>query len=308
MLFGKTTLGMRALLPFGLALHVGYVGSTTVAYIVVFWRKLGPGSAFFTATGLWIFSGLVFAPVVGWGFFALGLGGKAALNLLAVHFVYGLLLWAGSWLAFRQARSRPTPRMAMDFTQEWRFDERARAARSHGHAGVGGYGGRSGRAGVVLSASRRSTDPSVKVGHKGRQVKGQSKDDKCQRDVNRQQAGMGSGCAQVADLGADADLDHHRNQQRTRLGYHRSPARFASPGHHRRHYPDQREKPDQVGDAHVGVYPATAVLLTDEHPAGHRLNQDAKGNQACDSGDRLDRVRTRRFEGTRCAGGHGYSW
>jgi hypothetical protein len=102
--FGKGTLGARALPWVGLALHVGYVGGATVAYVVAFRSLLGARSAFLAAGALWILAGLVFAPVVGWGFFAVGLGVGAVLNVLAVHVAFAIALWSGSWLAFRTAR------------------------------------------------------------------------------------------------------------------------------------------------------------------------------------------------------------
>lgn len=101
-LFGAAALGMGALLPLGLLLHVGYVATATVIATVAFRRRLGPAVAFGTALTLWVLAGVSIMPYVGWGLFGLGLGGAAAANLLAIHLLYGAFLWAGFWLAFRQ--------------------------------------------------------------------------------------------------------------------------------------------------------------------------------------------------------------
>lgn len=106
-LFGKATLGMKGLLPVGLGLHVGYVATTSVIALLVFGRRLGAVAAVGSALVLWVVAGLTVLPYVGWGVFGLGLGAAAALNVLAVHAVYGAFLWAGSWAAFRSADMPP---------------------------------------------------------------------------------------------------------------------------------------------------------------------------------------------------------
>lgn len=92
---------MKGLLPVGLLLHVGYVTTATVIAAVVFRRRLGGAVALGTALVLWVLAGMTILPYVGWGLFGLGLGAKAALNVLAVHLLYAVFLWAGFWLAFR---------------------------------------------------------------------------------------------------------------------------------------------------------------------------------------------------------------
>jgi hypothetical protein len=105
-LFGKATLGM-ALLPVGLLLHVGYVTTSTVAASSVLRRPLGPVAAFAVAMGLWVVASVIIVPYVGWGVFGAGLGAAAVLSILAVHILYGVFLWAGSWLAFRGSAAEP---------------------------------------------------------------------------------------------------------------------------------------------------------------------------------------------------------
>lgn len=101
--FPKGSLGPHGLVWAGLGLHVAYVGGATVAYVAVLRARIGAVTALGWAVGLWVFAGLVFAPLVGWGFFAAGLGAGAAVNLLAIHLLYGVFLWAGARVAFRGA-------------------------------------------------------------------------------------------------------------------------------------------------------------------------------------------------------------
>lgn len=99
-LVGKGAIAPTVLLPVGLALHVAYVTAATVAWVVVFRRRLGPLSAFAAAVVLWLLAGLVFLPFVGWGLFGLGLGASAALFAAGVHLVFWVLLWAAGWVGF----------------------------------------------------------------------------------------------------------------------------------------------------------------------------------------------------------------
>jgi len=111
--FAKTvlpsgSLGDHGLLWVGLGLHVAYVTSATVAYVAVLRSRLGGVAAFGWALGLWVFAGVVFAPLVGWGLFASGTGAGGFVNLLAVHLAYGAFLWAGGWVAFRETAPAAT--------------------------------------------------------------------------------------------------------------------------------------------------------------------------------------------------------
>jgi hypothetical protein len=107
-LFGKATLGARGLLPVGLLLHVGYVATATALATVVF-RRRGLLAASATALTLWLLAGLTITPYVGWGPFAVGLGGRAFLGVLAVHLLYALFVWVAFWLAYQHI-----PRTAAD--------------------------------------------------------------------------------------------------------------------------------------------------------------------------------------------------
>lgn len=110
-LFGKSTLGMKLLLPVGLLLHVGYVSTATLIAVAALGRRRNARigvrtavcTAFGTALGLWVLAGLSVLPYVGWGPFALGLGAGAAVEVLVVHLLYGAFLWAGLWLVFRRS-------------------------------------------------------------------------------------------------------------------------------------------------------------------------------------------------------------
>lgn len=97
--FDKQTLGMRGLFPVGLALHVGYLAAVTAVAVVR--GRLTARPALVTALVLWVVDGVTVLPYVGWGFFGSGLGGGAVLQVIALHLLYGVFLWAGSWAAFR---------------------------------------------------------------------------------------------------------------------------------------------------------------------------------------------------------------
>ena len=99
-LFGKAALG-SALLPVGLLLHTGYLMTATVAAAAVLRRPLSLAPALAVAAGLWVLAGVIIMPLTGWGVFGAGLGTATVLNILAVHVLYGLFLWAGFWAAFR---------------------------------------------------------------------------------------------------------------------------------------------------------------------------------------------------------------
>jgi len=108
-LFGAGTLGMKGVLAVGVGLHVGYVATATIIAVLAFGRRLGAVAAFSTALALWVVAGLTVLPYVGWGLFGAGLGAAAALNVLAVHVVYGAFLWAGAWVDFRSPATTPSP-------------------------------------------------------------------------------------------------------------------------------------------------------------------------------------------------------
>jgi hypothetical protein len=103
--FAKTVLpsgtaGPHGLLWIGLGLHVVYVGSATVGYLAVARDRASAVSALGWAAGLWVVAGIVFAPLVGWGWFAAGLGVGGFVNLLAVHAAFGCFVWVGAQVLY----------------------------------------------------------------------------------------------------------------------------------------------------------------------------------------------------------------
>jgi hypothetical protein len=91
-LFGSH-LSERSLLPVGLALHVGWVTSATVAYVVLFRRRLTLVNALLVAATMWLVANLVFVPLIGWGVFASAQGGKVIATIALTHLVYALFVW-----------------------------------------------------------------------------------------------------------------------------------------------------------------------------------------------------------------------
>ncbi len=98
--FGKQTLGMRGLLLVGLAAHVSYLTVVTAAAVAVVRGRLTARAALVTAAALWVVAGVTVLPYVGWAVFGSALGGGAVLQVIALHLLYGVFLWAGSWAAF----------------------------------------------------------------------------------------------------------------------------------------------------------------------------------------------------------------
>lgn len=106
---GSVGPGEGGLLWVGLALHVAYVTGATVGYVAFVRRRMGLVSAVSVALGLWVVAGLVFAPVAGWGAFASGIGLGGAVTLLAIHLLFAVFLWAGTWVAFRDSPPTGVP-------------------------------------------------------------------------------------------------------------------------------------------------------------------------------------------------------
>jgi hypothetical protein len=106
-LIGKVTLGMRLVIPVGLAFHLAYVTGATVTYAALAHalgrRRLNLGYSLAAALLLWVIAGVIFMPYIGWGFFGTGLGLPVLYTILATHVLYGVFLWGGLWLAYRDS-------------------------------------------------------------------------------------------------------------------------------------------------------------------------------------------------------------
>lgn len=98
--FAKTLLGEGVPLPVGLLFHVAWVTLWSVVFVVVCWDRLSLGRALALGLALWVAVLLVFFPVVGWGFFGLGVGAMVAVAALVQHILFAVILWALARWAF----------------------------------------------------------------------------------------------------------------------------------------------------------------------------------------------------------------
>lgn len=87
-------------LPVGLFFHLVYVTFWSVAFVVLFRRRLTFLNALWLALALWVGILVEFFPIVGWEFLGLGIGPKVMVAALVPHLLFALILWAGCRLAF----------------------------------------------------------------------------------------------------------------------------------------------------------------------------------------------------------------
>lgn len=109
--FAQTLLG-NVPLPVGLLFHVVWVTAWSVVYVVLFHDRLTFLNALWLALFLWVLVLVVFFPVIGWGFFGLGVSPKLIVASLVPHVLFAVFLWGlcrivfGRWL--RPAADRGT--------------------------------------------------------------------------------------------------------------------------------------------------------------------------------------------------------
>ncbi|OGA40508.1 MAG: hypothetical protein A3G24_18385 [Betaproteobacteria bacterium RIFCSPLOWO2_12_FULL_62_13] len=89
--FAQVLLG-EVPLPVGLLFHVVYVTFWSVVYIALFDRRTFLG-ALGLALGLWVLVLVFFFPIVGWGFFGLGVSPKLIVASLVPHLLFAIVLW-----------------------------------------------------------------------------------------------------------------------------------------------------------------------------------------------------------------------
>ncbi len=101
--FAETVLGRELPLPVGLLFHVAYVTFWSVAYVVLFRNSLTFLNALWLGLALWVGVLVVFFPVVGWGFFGLGVSPKLIPAALVPHLFFALFLWGLCRMGFAQS-------------------------------------------------------------------------------------------------------------------------------------------------------------------------------------------------------------
>lgn len=97
--FAETILRRSLPLPVGLLFHTVWTTAFSTLYVILFRDALTFMRAFWLAVALWLVVLVFFFPIVGWGFFGLGISrdmivGAAVPHLLFAVFLWGLCRWA----------------------------------------------------------------------------------------------------------------------------------------------------------------------------------------------------------------------
>lgn len=96
--FVQTILGHGAPMPVGFLFHAAWVTAFTLVYVLLFRDSLTFARAFWLAFLLWLSVLAIFFPLVGWGFFGLGIGPRMIVASAVPHLVFALLVWGLSRL------------------------------------------------------------------------------------------------------------------------------------------------------------------------------------------------------------------
>lgn len=91
--FAETILRRPLPLPVGLLLHTAWVTAFCVLYVGIFRDALTFMRAFLLAVVLWLSVLVFFFPVVGWGFFGLGVSPKLIVGAAIPHLLFAIFLW-----------------------------------------------------------------------------------------------------------------------------------------------------------------------------------------------------------------------
>ena len=89
-------------MPIGLLFHVAYVTFWGVAYVALFWDRLTLLNALWLGLALWAVILIFFFPLVGWGFFGLGISPKLIPASLAPHVIFSVFLWGLCRVVFKK--------------------------------------------------------------------------------------------------------------------------------------------------------------------------------------------------------------
>ena len=101
--FAETVLGRSLPLPVGLLFHVAYVTFWSLAFVALFRSNLSLVKALLLGFVLWIGVLVVFFPIVGWGFFGLGVSPKLIVATFVPHLLFAVFLWGLCRLLFAKA-------------------------------------------------------------------------------------------------------------------------------------------------------------------------------------------------------------
>jgi hypothetical protein len=91
--FAETVLRRPLPLPVGLLLHTIWTTTFSLLYVILFRNALTFVRAFWLAAVLWLLVLVFFFPLVGWGFFGLGVGPKLIIGAAIPHLLFAVFLW-----------------------------------------------------------------------------------------------------------------------------------------------------------------------------------------------------------------------
>lgn len=103
--FAETILGTKLPLPVGILFHTAWVVFFTAVYVVLFRDALTFTKALGLAIALWVLVLVFFFPLVGWGFFGLGVGPQLIVGAAVPHLLFAVFLWGLARWAFGPARA-----------------------------------------------------------------------------------------------------------------------------------------------------------------------------------------------------------
>ena len=106
---GQSSKGLP--LPVGLLFHAIYVTFWSWAFVVLFRSRLTFLNALMLAVALWAVVLVVIFPIVGWGFFGLGISPKLILASAVPHLLFAVFLWGLCRIGFRRATTEQARRV-----------------------------------------------------------------------------------------------------------------------------------------------------------------------------------------------------
>lgn len=101
--FAEWLLKRELPLPVGLLFHVAYLTFWSLAYVVLFRHDLSFRGALSLSLFLWAIILVVFFPLLGWGFFGLGVSPKLIPASFVPHFLFAVVLWGLCQWGFRRS-------------------------------------------------------------------------------------------------------------------------------------------------------------------------------------------------------------
>jgi len=101
LVFAQWIFGPNVPLPVGLLFHVAYITLWALVYVMVFRTHLTFSNALWLGLALWVVILMVFFPLIGWGFFGLGISPKLIPASLVPHLLFAVFLWGLCRVGFK---------------------------------------------------------------------------------------------------------------------------------------------------------------------------------------------------------------